>query len=48
MNICGWFMRKLKREVDFSLVAQGDHMKEEEKEEFLSLFKEGGEKHILA
>ncbi|HEE9820100.1 TPA: DEAD/DEAH box helicase, partial [Clostridium perfringens] len=33
-----------KREVDFSLVAQGDHMKEEEKEEFLSLFKEGGEK----
>lgn len=36
-----------KREVDFSLVAQGDHMNEEEKEEFLSLFKEGGEKHIL-
>ena len=36
-----------KREVDFSLVAQGDHMNEEEKEEFLSLFKEGGEKtHI--
>ena len=36
-----------KREVDFSLVAQGDHMKEEEKEEFLSLFKEGGEKTHL-
>ena len=36
-----------KREVDFSLVAQGDHMKEEEKEEFLSLFKEGGEKAHL-
>lgn len=36
-----------KREVDFSLVAQGDHMKEEEKEEFLALFKEGGEKTHL-
>lgn len=36
-----------KREVDFSLVAQGDHMKEEEKEEFLSLFKEGEEKTHL-
>ncbi len=36
-----------KREVDFSLVAQGDHMNEEEKEEFLSLFKEGGEKTHL-
>ena len=36
-----------KREVDFSLVAQGDHMKEKEKEEFLSLFKEGGEKTHL-
>ena len=36
-----------KREVDFSLVAQGDNMKEEEKEEFLSLFKEGGEKTHL-
>lgn len=36
-----------KREVDFSLVAQRDHMKEEEKEEFLSLFKEGGEKTHL-
>uniref|UniRef100_UPI0039EBC513 helicase C-terminal domain-containing protein n=1 Tax=Clostridium perfringens TaxID=1502 RepID=UPI0039EBC513 len=36
-----------KREVDFSLVAQGDHMKEEEKEDFLSLFKEGGEKTHL-
>lgn len=36
-----------KREVDFSLVAQGEHMKEEEKEEFLALFKEGGEKTHL-
>ncbi|MDM0491527.1 helicase C-terminal domain-containing protein [Clostridium perfringens] len=36
-----------KMEVDFSLVAQGDHMKEEEKEEFLALFKEGGEKTHL-
>ena len=36
-----------KRKVDFSLVAQGDHMNEEEKEEFLSLFKEGGEKTHL-
>ena len=36
-----------KREVDFSLVAQGDHMKEKEKEEFLSLFREGGEKTHL-
>lgn len=36
-----------KREVDFSLVAQGDHMNEEEKEEFLALFKEGGEKTHL-
>ncbi|MCX0380617.1 ATP-dependent DNA helicase [Clostridium perfringens] len=36
-----------KREVDFSLVAQEDHMKEEEKEDFLSLFKEGGEKTHL-
>ncbi|WP_300261764.1 helicase C-terminal domain-containing protein [Clostridium sp.] len=36
-----------KREFDFSLVAQGNHMNEEEKEEFLSLFKEGGEKTHL-
>ncbi|WP_221372596.1 helicase C-terminal domain-containing protein [Clostridium perfringens] len=36
-----------KREVDFSLVAQGDHMKEDEKEEFLALFKEGREKTHL-
>ncbi len=38
-----------KREVDFSLVAQGDHMKEEEKKKSFYLYlKKEEKKHILA